>query len=59
MFIPQLKGVKPVELFLNKAERHRTISTEEIIEFIKIDSNFDFASFSNNQFLDLKSAEAI
>jgi len=58
MFIPPLKGTKPVELFLIKAERHRSITTEEIIELIKMDQNFDMEAFTGGQFKDLKTPEA-
>lgn len=48
MFIPELKGTKPVELFLHKAERFRSIPVDEIIEIIKMDKSFDIAGFSKN-----------
>ena len=41
LFIPEMKGTKPVELFLHKAERNRSISVDEIIEIIKMDKSFD------------------
>ena len=46
MFIPALKGTKPVDLFLSKAERHREISINEIVEFIKMDKSFDLNVFT-------------
>lgn len=49
MNVPGLKGTKSVELFLSKAERYRSIGTEELIEFIKVDEKFDFKTFSKNK----------
>ena len=49
MFIPALKGTKPVELFLNRVERHRHITTDEVVEIIKMDTNFDMETFLSSQ----------
>lgn len=49
LFIPELKGNKPVELFLKRTEKLRQISIQEIIEIIKLDKEFDLPSFSKHQ----------
>jgi hypothetical protein len=48
LFIPELKGSKPVELFLAKAERYRPIPIEEIVSLIQFDGTFDVAEFTRN-----------
>jgi hypothetical protein len=48
MFIPELKEVKAVELFLHKAERHREVEPKEIIQIIKMDKHFDVTAFTRN-----------
>jgi len=53
LFIPQLKGTKPVELFLLKAEKHRSITTEEIVDLIQMDKGFNLEAFSGGQFKNL------
>jgi len=58
LFIPELKGEKPVQLFLQKAEKHRQLAIEEVVEIIQMDKDYPIAAFLKGQFPDLESEQA-
>jgi hypothetical protein len=52
LFIPELKGDKSVQLFLHKAEKHRLLTIEEVVDIIQMDREYDASSFLKGQDLD-------
>jgi hypothetical protein len=57
LFVPELKGTKPVELFLTKAEKNREISVDEVIDVIKLDGSFDLHDFTKGRIRDLSTPQ--
>lgn len=58
MFIPPLKGDKPVQLFLQKSAKNRQVTIEEVVEIIKMEKDYDVAGLMNGQYSDLSSTQA-
>jgi len=58
LFIPELKGDKPVQLFLHKAAKHKQLTIEEVVEIIQLDNSYPIVAFLKGKFADLESEQA-